>query len=61
MAERNRDAAPGMMTGFTSLGFSKGPNIQPCSCPHAGRSVRPGADRSVTRARAFSVRRLPDP
>src|SRR6266571_8432539 len=58
--ERNWDAGLGVMAGFTSRGFSNGPNIHVRPCPHAGCPVRePGADRSTTRTRAFSGRRLP--
>src|SRR5205807_1861687 len=60
IAERNRDAGLGVITGFASLGLSNGPNVHARPCPHAGCLVRqPGADRSTTRTRAFSGRRLP--
>src|SRR2546425_2262153 len=60
IAERNRDAGLGVITGFASLGLSNGPNVQVASCPHTGWPVtQPGGNRSITRARAFRGRRLP--
>src|SRR6266550_2262836 len=39
IAERNRDAGLGVITGFASLGLSNGPNIHVRPCPHAGCPV----------------------
>src|ERR1041385_2978394 len=57
MAERNRDAGLGVITGFASLGLSNGPNVHVASCPHTGAPVtEPGAHRSITRADRKSTR-----
>src|SRR2546426_10130469 len=61
--ERNWDAGLGVMAGFTSRGFSNGPNIHARPCPHARWPVRqPGADSSMRTAVAepFNARRWPD-
>src|SRR2546422_679795 len=50
-------AAPfGAIAGFTSGGFSKGPNIQSRPCPRAGPVSEPSRDPSVTSALALLTR-----
>src|SRR5207247_1155572 len=52
--ERNRDAGPGVIAGFTALGFSKGPNIHCCPGTAPGEGAAGGGQllrRQAVRAR----------
>src|SRR6266704_2455881 len=56
IGEKNVAAPFGAIAGFTSGGFSKGPNIQSRPCPRAGPVSEPRRDPSVTNALGLLIR-----